>query len=52
MFLNCEPRLRLVLYLVTNTMTDIGKPSLYLPVCMLIWGAISCLTGITHKYVS
>lgn len=23
----------------------IGKPSIYLPVCMIIWGAISCLTG-------
>ncbi|KAF9534880.1 MFS general substrate transporter [Crepidotus variabilis] len=23
----------------------IGKPSLYLPVCMIIWGMISCLTG-------
>ncbi|KAF8760900.1 MFS general substrate transporter [Rhizoctonia solani] len=29
----------------------IGKPSLYLPACMLIWGAISCLTGITHNFV-
>lgn len=23
----------------------IGKPSLYLPTCMMLWGAISCLTG-------
>jgi MFS family permease len=23
----------------------IGKPSLYLPICMMLWGAISCLTG-------
>ncbi|CAE6517932.1 unnamed protein product [Rhizoctonia solani] len=29
----------------------IGKPSLYLPVCMLIWGMISVLTGITHNFV-
>ncbi|KAJ3510623.1 hypothetical protein NLJ89_g4574 [Agrocybe chaxingu] len=29
----------------------IGKPSLYLPACMAIWGAISCLTGITHDFV-
>ncbi|KAG8725805.1 hypothetical protein FRC12_024019 [Ceratobasidium sp. 428] len=29
----------------------IGKPSLYLPVCMLIWGTISVLTGITHNFV-
>ncbi|KAF8609699.1 MFS general substrate transporter [Ceratobasidium sp. AG-I] len=29
----------------------IGKPSLYLPACMVVWGAISCLTGITHNFV-
>ncbi|KAG9101248.1 hypothetical protein FS749_008921 [Ceratobasidium sp. UAMH 11750] len=29
----------------------IGKPSIYLPVCMLIWGMISVLTGITHNFV-
>ncbi|CAL1701087.1 unnamed protein product [Somion occarium] len=29
----------------------IGKPSIYLPVCMIIWGAISCLTGITHNFI-
>ncbi|CCO32097.1 putative transporter C1039,04 [Rhizoctonia solani AG-1 IB] len=29
----------------------IGKPSLYLPVCMLIWGMISVLTGITHNFI-
>ncbi|CEL53273.1 putative transporter C1683,12 OS=Schizosaccharomyces pombe (strain 972 / ATCC 24843) GN=SPBC1683.12 PE=3 SV=1 [Rhizoctonia solani AG-1 IB] len=29
----------------------IGKPSLYLPVCMVLWGGISCLTGITHSFV-
>ncbi|TFK43580.1 MFS general substrate transporter [Crucibulum laeve] len=29
----------------------IGKPSLYLPVCMIVWGAISCLTGITQNFV-
>ncbi|PFH46169.1 hypothetical protein AMATHDRAFT_77797 [Amanita thiersii Skay4041] len=23
----------------------IGRPSLYLPVCMMVWGVISCLTG-------
>ncbi|KAI0053653.1 MFS general substrate transporter [Auriscalpium vulgare] len=28
----------------------IGKPSLYLPVCMMIWGMISCLTGATHNF--
>lgn len=29
----------------------IGKPSLYLPFCMIIWGTISVLTGITHNFV-
>ncbi|KAJ3773078.1 MFS general substrate transporter [Lentinula raphanica] len=29
----------------------IGKPSLYLPGCMVIWGMISCLTGITKNFV-
>ncbi|KAG9030401.1 hypothetical protein FS842_004431, partial [Serendipita sp. 407] len=29
----------------------IGKPSIYLPVCMIVWGVISCLTGITHNFV-
>lgn len=28
----------------------IGKPSIYLPICMLIWGLISVLTGITHNF--
>ena len=27
-----------------------GRPSIYLPVCMMIWGMISCLTGETKKY--
>ena len=29
-----------------------GRPSIYLPCCMIIWGIISCLTGITTKCVS
>ncbi|KAI0082456.1 MFS general substrate transporter [Panus rudis PR-1116 ss-1] len=29
----------------------IGKPSIYLPVCMIIWGTISCLTGITNNFI-
>ncbi|TCD70425.1 hypothetical protein EIP91_003506 [Steccherinum ochraceum] len=29
----------------------IGKPSLYLPCCMIIWGMISCLTGVTTNFV-
>ncbi|KAG9032866.1 hypothetical protein FS837_002614 [Tulasnella sp. UAMH 9824] len=28
----------------------IGKPSLYLPACMVVWGVISCLTGITTNF--
>lgn len=28
----------------------IGKPSIYLPCCMMVWGTISILTGITTKY--
>ncbi|KAM5540332.1 hypothetical protein V8D89_005790 [Ganoderma adspersum] len=28
----------------------IGKPSLYLPVCMVVWGMISTLTGITTNF--
>ncbi|KAG8898875.1 hypothetical protein FRB99_007087 [Tulasnella sp. 403] len=28
----------------------IGKPSIYLPACMMVWGVISCLTGITHNF--
>ncbi|KAK7061677.1 major facilitator superfamily domain-containing protein [Favolaschia claudopus] len=28
-----------------------GKPSLYLPAAMIIWGTISCLTGITTNFV-
>ena len=33
-------------------LNHIGKPSIYLPVCMMIWGSISILTGITTKSVS
>ncbi|KAJ3736423.1 sugar transporter [Lentinula guzmanii] len=29
----------------------IGRPSLYLPGCMAIWGMISCLTGITNNFI-
>ncbi|KAA1466512.1 MFS general substrate transporter [Dentipellis sp. KUC8613] len=28
----------------------IGKPSIYLPICMMIWGMISVLTGITTNF--
>ncbi|TBU32958.1 sugar transporter [Dichomitus squalens] len=29
----------------------LGKPSLYLPTCMVIWGVISILTGITTDFI-
>ncbi|KZT29316.1 MFS general substrate transporter [Neolentinus lepideus HHB14362 ss-1] len=29
----------------------IGRPSLYLPVCMMVWGTLSILTGITKNFV-
>ncbi|THU87620.1 MFS general substrate transporter [Dendrothele bispora CBS 962.96] len=32
-------------------LNKIGKPSIYLPVCMAIWGTISILTGITRNFV-
>lgn len=32
-------------------LNHIGKPSIYLPCCMIIWGAISCLTGVTTNFV-
>ncbi|KAJ7276348.1 MFS general substrate transporter [Mycena haematopus] len=28
----------------------IGRPSLYLPAAMIVWGTISCLTGITTNF--
>ena len=28
-----------------------GRPSIYLPCCMMIWGTISCLTGVTTGFV-
>ncbi|KAJ3773073.1 major facilitator superfamily domain-containing protein [Lentinula raphanica] len=32
------------------TLNYIGKPSLYLPGCMALWGIISCLTGAATTY--
>ncbi|KAI0722220.1 MFS general substrate transporter [Cerioporus squamosus] len=29
----------------------IGKPSIYLPCCMIVWGMISTLTGITNNFI-
>lgn len=31
-------------------LNKIGKPAIYLPCCMVIWGTISCLTGITTNF--
>ncbi|KAI1786688.1 MFS general substrate transporter [Ganoderma leucocontextum] len=31
-------------------LNHIGKPSIYLPACMIIWGVISILTGITKDF--
>ena len=32
-------------------LNHIGKPSVYLPACMALWGLISVLTGVTHDFV-
>ncbi|KIY63519.1 sugar transporter [Cylindrobasidium torrendii FP15055 ss-10] len=32
-------------------LNKIGRPSLYIPACMLVWGTISVLTGITTNFV-
>ncbi|RAL06956.1 MFS general substrate transporter [Aspergillus homomorphus CBS 101889] len=31
-------------------LNKLGKPSLYLPGCMLVWGVISCATAATHSF--
>ncbi|RAK79349.1 MFS general substrate transporter [Aspergillus fijiensis CBS 313.89] len=31
-------------------LNKLGKPSLYLPGCMLVWGVISCATAATHNF--
>ncbi|KAG1819751.1 major facilitator superfamily domain-containing protein [Suillus subaureus] len=46
----------LVGYIIMQTPSNmflnyIGKPSLYLPACMVIWGVVSALTGITTNFV-
>ena len=30
----------------------IGKPSIYLPACSILWGLMSVLIGVTHNFVS
>jgi len=32
-------------------MNYVGKPSLHIPICMMIWGMMSILTGITTNFV-
>ncbi|KZT72522.1 MFS general substrate transporter [Daedalea quercina L-15889] len=32
-------------------LNHIGKPSLHLPICMIVWGVLSILTGITKNFV-
>lgn len=32
-------------------LNHIGKPSLYLPICMVLWGLISVLIGVAHNFV-
>jgi hypothetical protein len=27
-----------------------GKPSIYIPIAMILWGILSILTGVTHKH--
>ncbi|KAJ3994211.1 major facilitator superfamily domain-containing protein [Lentinula boryana] len=42
----------IILQIPSNmTLNYIGKPSLYLPGCMALWGIISCLTGTATTYV-
>ncbi|EKM59844.1 uncharacterized protein PHACADRAFT_158253 [Phanerochaete carnosa HHB-10118-sp] len=39
-------------YILTNMLLNYtGRPSIYLPCCMVIWGTISCLTGVTTNFV-
>lgn len=40
-----------IFHLSNMFLNYIGKPSIYLPVCMMIWGTISILTGITTRLV-
>lgn len=27
------------------------RPSIYLPTCMVVWGIITTVTGVTHNFV-
>jgi MFS transporter, ACS family, DAL5 transporter family protein len=39
-------------YLVPSNLflNKIGLPAIYLPVCMMVWGLISCATGAVQSY--
>ncbi|KAK0468250.1 MFS general substrate transporter [Desarmillaria tabescens] len=42
----------IIMQIPSNMFLDyVGKPSLYLPICMIIWGGISVMTGFTTKHV-
>ncbi|KAF8515446.1 major facilitator superfamily domain-containing protein [Gautieria morchelliformis] len=42
----------IIMQIPSNMMLNwLGKPSLYLPACMMVWGMISILTGITKNFV-
>ena len=32
-------------------LNHLGRPSIYLPVCMALWGLVSALTGVAHNFV-
>lgn len=41
-----SPRFPLLIDPSSNMFLNyVGRPSIYLPVCMMLWGAISCVTG-------
>lgn len=42
----------IIMQIPSNMFLDyIGKPSLYLPVCMIVWGGISVMTGFTTNFL-
>ncbi|KAI0729325.1 MFS general substrate transporter [Fomitopsis betulina] len=42
----------IIMQIPSNMMLNhIGRPSLHLPICMIIWGVLSILTGITKNFV-
>ncbi|KZT72529.1 sugar transporter, partial [Daedalea quercina L-15889] len=42
----------ILMQIPSNMFLDyIGRPSIYLPCCMMIWGMMSCLTGVTTGFI-